>query len=69
LDGLDEMSQTEQQVLKLRGWVTDARMIVTCRLNLWQANPSQLQGFQTYLTQPFQDGQILCNTMWLDKKC
>ncbi|MDT9193453.1 NACHT domain-containing protein [Limnospira sp. PMC 1245.20] len=58
LDGLDEMSQTDQQALKLRGWVTDARMIVTCRLNLWQANPSQLQGFQTYLTQPFQDEQM-----------
>ncbi len=58
LDGLDEMSQTDQQALKFRGWVTDARMIVTCRLNLWQANPSQLQGFQTYLTQPFQDEQM-----------
>ncbi|MEB3831332.1 HEAT repeat domain-containing protein, partial [Phormidium sp. CCY1219] len=58
LDGLDEMSQTDQQALKLRGWVTDARMIVTCRLNLWQGNPSQLQGFQTYLTQPFQDEQM-----------
>ncbi|WP_449314332.1 NACHT domain-containing protein [Roseofilum reptotaenium] len=58
LDGLDEMSQTDQQALKFRGWVTDARIIVTCRLNLWQANPSQLQGFQTYLTQPFQDEQV-----------
>jgi len=58
LDGLDEMSQSDQQALKFRGWVTDARMIVTCRLNLWQANPKQLQGFQTYLTQPFQDEQV-----------
>jgi HEAT repeat protein len=58
LDGLDEMSQTDLQGLKFRGWVTGARMIVTCRLNLWQANPSQLQGFQTYLTQPFQDEQM-----------
>ncbi|MDY7051544.1 HEAT repeat domain-containing protein, partial [Limnospira fusiformis] len=58
LDGLDEMSQTDLQGLKFRGWVTDARMIVTCRLNLWQANPSQLQGFQTYLTQPFDDEKM-----------
>lgn len=58
LDGFDEMSQTDQQALKFRGWVTDVQMIVTCRLNLWQANPSQLQGFQTYLTQPFQDEQM-----------
>jgi hypothetical protein len=63
LDGLDEMSQTDLQGLNFRGWVTDARMIVTCRLNLWQGNPSQLQGFQTYLTQPFQDEHILCNTI------
>ncbi|MCW6035573.1 HEAT repeat domain-containing protein [Spirulina subsalsa FACHB-351] len=58
LDGLDEMSQSDLQGLNFRGWVTDARIIVTCRLNLWQANPSQLQGFQTYLTQPFQDEQV-----------
>jgi HEAT repeat protein len=58
LDGLDEMSQSDQQALKFRGWVMNAPMIVTCRLNLWQANPTQLQGFQTYLTQPFQDEQV-----------
>ncbi len=58
LDGLDEMSQSDLQALNFRGWVTDARIIATCRLNLWQANPSQLQGFQTYLTQPFQDEQM-----------
>ncbi|MCT7957164.1 HEAT repeat domain-containing protein [Laspinema palackyanum] len=58
LDGLDEMSQSDQQALNFRGWVMNAPMIITCRLNLWQANPSQLQGFQTYLTQPFQDEQV-----------
>ncbi|AMW30621.1 NACHT domain-containing protein [Arthrospira platensis] len=58
LDGLDEMSQSDLQGLKFRGWVTDARIIVTCRLNLWQGKPSQLQNFQTYLTQPFQLEQV-----------
>ncbi len=58
LDGLDEMSQSDLQALNFRGWVTDAPIVVTCRLNLWQANPTQLQGFQTYLTQPFQDEQV-----------
>ncbi len=58
LDGLDEMSQGDQAALEFGGWVMNAPMIVTCRLNLWQANPSQLQGFQTYLTQPFQDEQM-----------
>ena len=58
LDGFDEMSQGDQDALKFRGWVMDAQIIVTCRLNLWQANPTQLQVFQTYLTQPFQDKQM-----------
>ncbi|MDT9232711.1 HEAT repeat domain-containing protein, partial [Limnospira sp. PMC 917.15] len=58
LDGFDEMSQSEQQSLDLQGWVSKAQIIMTCRLNLWQGNPSQLQGFQTYLTQPFQDEQM-----------
>ncbi|MEC4896102.1 MAG: NACHT domain-containing protein, partial [Oscillatoria sp. PMC 1050.18] len=58
LDGLDEMSDTARQSLSLQGWVTQAQLIISCRLNLWQANPVQLQGFQTYLTQPFQDEQM-----------
>jgi energy-coupling factor transporter ATP-binding protein EcfA2 len=63
LDGLDEISQSDQQALKFQGWVRDAQrivihMIVTCCLNLWQANPRQLQGFQTYLTQPFDDEKM-----------
>ncbi|MGK7890637.1 MAG: HEAT repeat domain-containing protein [Leptolyngbyaceae cyanobacterium] len=58
LDGFDEMSQRDQQGLAFRGWVTNARLMVTCRLNVWQANPSNLQGFQTYLTQPFEDEQV-----------
>ena len=58
LDGLDEMGDTARQSLKFQGWVTQAQLIISCRLNLWQANPSQLQDFKTYLTQPFQDEQI-----------
>jgi HEAT repeat protein len=58
LDGLDEMSQTDQQSLNFRGLPIDPQIVITCRLNLWQANPSRLQGFQTYLTQPFQDEQM-----------
>ncbi|WP_084613256.1 HEAT repeat domain-containing protein [Planktothrix rubescens] len=58
LDGLDEMGDTARQSLKFQGWVTQAQLIISCRLNLWQANPSQLQDFKTYLTQPFQDEQM-----------
>jgi len=58
LDGLDEMGDTARQSLKCQGWVTQAQLIISCRLNLWQANPSQLWDFKTYLTQPFQDEQM-----------
>ncbi|MCL1469893.1 NACHT domain-containing protein [Argonema antarcticum] len=58
LDGLDEMGDTARNALSFQGWVTQAQLIISCRLNLWQANPVQLQGFQTYLTQPFQDEQM-----------
>ncbi|MEY3866122.1 MAG: hypothetical protein RLZZ338_13, partial [Cyanobacteriota bacterium] len=58
LDGLDEMGDTARQSLNFQGWVTKAQLIISCRLNLWQANPSQLWDFQTYLTQPFQDEQM-----------
>ncbi len=58
LDGLDEMNDTARDALSLQGWVTQSQLIISCRLNLWQGNPSQLQGFQTYLTQPFQDEQM-----------
>jgi flagellar biosynthesis GTPase FlhF len=58
LDGLDEMGDTARQSLEFQGWVTQAQLIISCRLNLWQANPSQLWDFQTYLTQPFQDEQM-----------
>jgi HEAT repeat protein/energy-coupling factor transporter ATP-binding protein EcfA2 len=58
LDGLDEMGDTARQSLEFQGWVTQAQLIISCRLNLWQANPPQLWDFQTYLTQPFQDEQM-----------
>ncbi|MEA5467274.1 NACHT domain-containing protein [Spirulina sp. 06S082] len=58
LDGLDEMSAKARESFSLQGWVTKSRCIVSCRLNVWQGNPVQLQGFKTYLTQPFQDEQM-----------
>jgi len=54
LDGLDEMTAETRDALNLRGWVTQARVIITCRLNVWQANPHILQGFQTYRMLEFQ---------------
>ena len=58
LDGLDEMTAETRDALNLRGWVTQARVIITCRLNVWQANPRILQGFQTYRMLEFQLSQM-----------
>lgn len=58
LDGLDEMTADARDALSLRGWVTQARVIMTCRLNVWQANPRILQGFETYRMLEFQLPQM-----------
>jgi energy-coupling factor transporter ATP-binding protein EcfA2 len=58
LDGLDEMTADARDALCLRGWVTQARVIMTCRLNVWQANSRILQGFETYRMLEFQLPQM-----------
>ena len=58
LDGLDEMTADARDALSLRGWVAQARVIMTCRLNVWQANPRILQGFETYRMLEFQVVQM-----------
>jgi hypothetical protein len=64
LDGADEMTtgayqrsplQTIQS--ELTGWVGQARVILTCRLNLWDAIPNALlTQFEIYRTLPFSYG-------------
>jgi len=58
LDGLDEMTADARDALSLRGWVTQAKVIMTCRLNVWQANPRILHGFETYRMLEFQLPQM-----------
>ncbi|MDB9303079.1 NACHT domain-containing protein [Nodularia spumigena CS-591/12] len=56
LDGVDEISagSASQQPLEeisrqLTGWVgRSSRMILTCRLNVWQADRNALETFETY---------------------
>ncbi|MBE9145901.1 NACHT C-terminal alpha/beta 1 domain-containing protein [Planktothrix mougeotii] len=50
LDGVDEMGvdyplQTLATQLK-EGWIKNARIVLTCRLNLWEANRNELYNFQ-----------------------
>ncbi|HSF73294.1 MAG TPA: HEAT repeat domain-containing protein, partial [Microcoleus sp.] len=58
LDGLDEMAAEMQETLSARGLLTHVRIVTSCRLNVWQANPRILDGFEFYITQPFTYPQI-----------
>lgn len=58
LDGLDEMTPETRDALSLRGWVSQARVILTCRLNVWQTNPRIIHGFEIYRMLEFRSSQI-----------
>jgi HEAT repeat protein/energy-coupling factor transporter ATP-binding protein EcfA2 len=60
LDGVDEIagdsglvgathaSPLQAIASQLEGWVAKARVVLTCRLNIWEANLNALEGFETY---------------------
>lgn len=62
LDGVDEMpaSSPVEALAKIReeltGWVAGARVVLTCRVNVWDASVNALQGFDTYRTLEFSYG-------------
>ncbi|MBD2017582.1 NACHT domain-containing protein [Microcoleus sp. FACHB-53] len=62
LDGVDEMSAPSpvEALAKIRdeltGWVAGARVVLTCRVNVWDASVNALQGFDTYRTLEFSYG-------------
>lgn len=62
LDGVDEMPACSpvEALAKIRheltGWVADARVVLTCRVNVWDASVNALQGFDTYRTLEFSYG-------------
>ena len=58
LDGLDEMTPETRDALSLKGWISQARIVVTCRLNVWQTNPRIIRGFETYRMLEFRLPQI-----------
>lgn len=62
LDGVDEMRANESPLQtitnQLRGWVDLARVVLTCRANVWEANPNALPNFETYQTLHFDDEQV-----------
>ncbi|MDZ8223019.1 HEAT repeat domain-containing protein [Nostoc sp. ChiVER01] len=51
LDAADEMSSLQPLTdisQQLMGWVKNARVVLTCRVNVWEANANALENFETY---------------------
>jgi len=65
LDGVDEMAANSPvEALatikaQLTDWLVEARVVLTCRLNVWDANVTTiLTGFETYRTLEFKPQQV-----------
>ncbi len=63
LDGVDEMAAKSGSPLtvianRIVGWCCCLRVVLTCRLNVWEANPYSLNGFQTYRTLEFSQEKV-----------
>ncbi len=53
LDAVDEMAVESTSALNkiadyIKGWVADASVIITCRLNVWDAGKNALEDFETF---------------------
>ncbi|MFW9258499.1 HEAT repeat domain-containing protein, partial [Nostoc sp. CALU 546] len=51
LDAADEMSSLQPLTeisQQLTGWVKNARVVLTCRVNVWEANANALENFEKY---------------------
>jgi hypothetical protein len=58
LDAVDEMALDPSIALaglkrQLRGWLAQARIVLTCRLNVWDSGHNPLENFTTYSNQSF----------------
>jgi energy-coupling factor transporter ATP-binding protein EcfA2 len=61
LDGLDEMtSKVEMRHVSalLGGWVQAARVVVTCRVNVWEADKNAFSGFDVFRNLEFNPEQV-----------
>ena len=63
LDGVDEMVANSGNPLSfidnwIPGWCQHLSVVLTCRLNVWEANPHALNNFQTYRTLEFSQEKV-----------
>jgi predicted NACHT family NTPase len=64
LDGVDEMVANSGNLLSfidswIPGWCQQLSVVLTCRLNVWEANPHALNNFQTYRTLEFSPEKVI----------
>ncbi|QUS60353.1 NACHT domain-containing NTPase [Synechocystis sp. PCC 7338] len=61
LDGIDEMGLSGNPLAwvnnQIRGWIDQAKIIVTCRINVWDGNRQALNQFDVYRNLDFFDDQ------------
>ncbi|OCR02475.1 hypothetical protein BCD67_00880 [Oscillatoriales cyanobacterium USR001] len=62
LDGVDEMSRTQriEQLAKdlSSSWLQAARVVVTCRVNVWEADKNAFSGFDVFRNLEFNPEQV-----------
>ncbi len=61
MDGLDEMvarPEGRQFSQLLDGWIASARVMITCRVNVWDADKNAFSGFDVYRNLPFEVDQV-----------
>lgn len=61
LDGLDEMTariESRHVESLLGGWVGEARVIVSCRTNVWEADRNAFSGFDVFRNLEFAPAQV-----------
>lgn len=73
LDAADEMSSLQPLTeisQQLTGWVKNARVVLTCRVNVWEANANALEHFETYRLLNFEYPQQVQEFIrrWFQKK-
>ncbi|GBE94745.1 signal transduction protein [Nostoc cycadae WK-1] len=73
LDAADEMSSPQPLTeisQQLTGWVKNARVVLTCRVNVWEANANALENFETYRLLNFEYPQQVQEFIgrWFHKK-
>lgn len=62
LDAIDEMAMDGATALtslarQLRGWLTHAHIVLTCRSNVWDSGKNALDGFTVYCNRSFNHGR------------